>query len=151
MKKYKKMLIAFKDPELNCFANKGDWLYIARKKDTKKGLFRLPRYIHFFASINGEPMPSEFGIVKNIDTPITALELAELDYKSRNKDIQLLTDETVKEYEWFLEKVNVHPEHTPMAVTWFEKILPKKERSLRLHKKFFTGFSEEEKKELFES
>ncbi|WEA46726.1 hypothetical protein [Priestia aryabhattai] len=52
--------------------------------------------------------------------------------------------------EWFLEKVNVHPEHTPMAVTWFEKILPKKERSLRLHKKFFTGFSEGEKKELFE-
>lgn len=57
------MLIAFKDPELNCFANKGDWLYIARKKDTKKGLFRLPRYIHFFASINGERMPSEFGVV----------------------------------------------------------------------------------------
>jgi hypothetical protein len=79
------------------------------------------------------------------------MELAELDYKSRNKDIQLLTDETVKEYEWFLEKVNVLPEHTPMAVTWFEKIFPKKERSLRLHKKFFTGFSEEEKKELFES
>ena len=57
MKKHKKMLIAFKDPELNCFTNKGDWLYIARKK----------------------------------------------------------------------------------------------ERSLRLHKKFFTGFSEEEKKEIFES
>jgi len=151
MKKYNKMLIAFNDAELNCFADKGDWLYIASKKDTKKGLFRLPRYIYFFVSLNGERMPSEFGVVKSIDTPLTAIELAELDYKSRNKDTNLLTDELISEYEWFLEKVNAQPEHTPMAVTWFEKVLPKKERSLRLHKKFFTGFSEEEKKELFEA
>ncbi|ADF39264.1 hypothetical protein BMD_2418 [Priestia megaterium DSM 319] len=49
MKKHKKMLIAFKDPELNCFANKGDWLYIARKKDTKKGLLDyLDTYIFSF-------------------------------------------------------------------------------------------------------
>ncbi|MEV5113011.1 MULTISPECIES: hypothetical protein [Peribacillus] len=150
MKKYEKMLIAIKDADFNCFANKGDWLYIANNKDTKKGLFRLPNYIYYFVSINDERMPSEIGVVKKINGHITAKELAELDYKSRKKDISLLTDETVKEYEWFLEKVNAQPEHTPMAVTWFEKVLPKKEKELRVHKKFFTGLSKEEKKELFE-
>ncbi|MGN7395752.1 hypothetical protein [Peribacillus frigoritolerans] len=150
MKKYEKMLIAIKDANLNCFANKGDWLYIANNKDTKKGLFRLPNYIYYFVSINDERMPCEIGVVKKINGLITAKELAELDYKSRKRDISLLTDETVKEYEWFLEKVNAQPEHTPMAVTWFEKVLPKKEKELRVHKKFFTGLSKEEKKELFE-
>ena len=57
------MLNAIKDADFNCFANKGDWLYIANNKDTKKGLFRLPNYI-FFVSINDERMPSEIGVVK---------------------------------------------------------------------------------------
>lgn len=150
MKKYEKMLIAIKDADFNCFANKGDWLYIANTKDTKQGLFRLPNYIHYFVSINGERMPSEIGVVKKINGQITAKELAELDYKSRKIDLSRLTDEKVKEYEWFLEKVNAQPEHTPMAVTWLEKTFPKKERELRVHKKFFTGLSKEEKKDLFE-
>ncbi|TXC81581.1 hypothetical protein FS935_22020 [Metabacillus litoralis] len=150
MKKYEKMLIALKDSEFNCFSNKGDWLYIANNKDTKKGLFRLVNYIHYFVSINDQRMPSEIGVVKKINGHITARELAELDYKSREKDLTLLTDESVKEYEWFLEKVNAQPEHTPMAVTWLEKTFPRKEKELRVHKKFFTGLSKEEKKELFE-
>jgi hypothetical protein len=95
-------------------------------------------------------MPSEIGVVKNINGPITAKELAELDYKIRKKDLTLLTDETLKEYDWFLEKVNAQPEHTPMAVTWLEKTFPKKQKELRVHKKFFTGLSKEEKKVLFE-
>ena len=96
-------------------------------------------------------MPSEIGVVKKINGQITAKELAELDYKSRKIDLSRLTDEKVKEYEWFLEKVNAQPEHTPMAVTWLEKTFPKKERELRVHKKFFTGLSKEEKKDLFET
>jgi hypothetical protein len=151
MKKYEKMLVAIKDADFNCFANKGDWLYIANTKDTKKGLFRLPNYIHYFVSINEERMPSEIGVVKKINGQITAKELAELEYKSRKLDLSRLTDEKVKEYEWFLEKVNAQPEHTPMAVTWLEKPFPKKERELRVHKKFFTGLSKEEKKDLFET
>jgi len=150
MKKYEKMLVAIKNEDLNCFAEKGDWLYIASKKDTKKRLFRLPRYIYFFVSLNQERMPSEIGVVKKINGNITARELAELDYGTRNEDISLLKDDTVKEYEWFLEKVNSQPEHTPMAVTWFEKILPKKEKELRVHKKFFTGLTNKERKALFE-
>jgi hypothetical protein len=150
MKKYEKMLVAIKDADFNCFANKGDWLYIANTKDTKKGLFRLPNYIHYFVSIK-ERMPSEIGVVKKINGQITAKELAELDYKSRKIDLSRLTDEKVKEYEWFLEKVNAQPEHTSMAVTWLEKTFPKKERELRVHKKFFTGLSKEEKKDLFET
>jgi hypothetical protein len=151
MKKYDKMLIAIKDADLNCYSNKGDWLYIANSKDTKKGLFRLPNYIHYFVSINEERMPSEIGVAKKINGYITANELAVLDYKSRNKDLNLLNNEIVKEYEWFLEKDNSQPENTPMAVTWLEKTFPKKEKELRVHKKFFTGLSKDEKKELFES
>ncbi|MDM5317216.1 hypothetical protein QUF49_14500 [Fictibacillus sp. b24] len=151
MKKYKKMLIAIHEKDFNCFSNKGDWLFIANHKDTKKGLFRLPNYIHFFVSVNEQRMPSEIGVVKNIKDGITAKELAELDYKSRKKDLKLLTDKAIKEYDWFLEKVNAQPEHTPMAVTWLEKTFPRKEKEMRVHKKFFTGLTKEEKKELFES
>jgi hypothetical protein len=46
MKKYEKMLIAINDVDFNCYSKKGDWLYIANNKDTRKGLFRLPNYIH---------------------------------------------------------------------------------------------------------
>jgi len=150
MKRYEKMLVAINNEEFNCFSDKGDWLYIASKKDTKKKLFRLPSYLYYFISLNPERMPSEIGVVKKITGEITARELAELDYTSRKEDISLLNEDAVKEYEWFLEKVNAQPEHTPMAVTWFEKTLPKKEKELRVHKKFFTGLTKDEKKELFE-
>jgi hypothetical protein len=43
-------------------------------------------------------MPSEIGVVKKINDFIIAVELAELDYKSRKKALNLLTDEIVKEY-----------------------------------------------------
>lgn len=66
MKKYDKMLIAIKDADLNCYANKGDWLYIANSKDTKKGLFRLPNYIYYFVSINDERMPSEIRVKRRL-------------------------------------------------------------------------------------
>ncbi|WKA59284.1 hypothetical protein QWY16_03785 [Planococcus shenhongbingii] len=69
MKTYEKMLIAIQDEEFNCFASKGSWLYIANKKDTKKGLFRLPNYIHFFVSLDAQRMPSEFGVVKKNRSP----------------------------------------------------------------------------------
>lgn len=150
MKKYEKMLVGFNDADFNCFADKGDWLYIANKRDTKKGLFRLPHYKYFFVSMNDKRMPSEHGVVKKINGYVTALELAELDYKSRNKDVALINDSILKEYEWFLEKVNAQPEHTPMSVTWHVRILPKKEKTVRVHKVFFTGLSKEEKAEIFE-
>lgn len=136
--------------DFNCYSNKGDWLYIANRKDTKKGLFRLPNYLHYFVSLNDQRLPSEIGVVKTINGQITAKELAELDFKSRDKDLKLITDETISEYEWFLEKVNAQPEHTPMAATWLERVFPKKEKELRIHKKFFTGLTKDEKKEIFE-
>ncbi|USK32589.1 hypothetical protein LIT25_18585 [Bacillus sp. F19] len=150
MKTFDKMLTAIHNEERNCYASKGSWLYIADKKDTKKGLFRLPHYIYYFVSLDDERLPSELGVVKKIKVPISARELAERDYTSRKKDLSLLTDEIVKEYEWFLEKVSAQPEHTPIAVTWFERVFPKKEKELRVHKKFFTGLTKEQKKELFE-
>ncbi|MET3194111.1 hypothetical protein [Bacillus sp. OAE603] len=149
MKKFEKMLLGINEEDLNCFANKGDWLYIASKKDSKKGLFRLPSTFHYFVSLNGKRMPSEIGVVKKIDCHITARELAELDFTSRKMDVSIINDEVIAEYEWFLDKVNAQPEHTPMGVTWFERVFPKKEKELRFHKKFFSGLSKEEKKELF--
>ena len=151
MKKYEKMVVSINDSDFNCYANKGDWLYKANDKDTKNGLFRLPKDIHFFVSLNENRLPSEIGVVKKIDGYITAHELAVLDYSSRKKDINQLNDNIISEYEWFLEKVNALPEHTPVALTWLEKVFPKKIKELRLHKKFFTGMSREEKEELFQN
>ena len=136
--------------DFNCYSNKGDWLYIANRKDTKKGLFRLPNYLHYFVSLNDQRLPSEIGVVKTINSQITAKDLAELDFKSRDKDLKLITIETISEYEWFLEKVNAQPDHTPMAATWLERVFPKKEKELKIHKKFFTGLTKDEKKEIFE-
>ena len=152
MKKYEKMVVAINDSsDFNCYANKGDLLYKANDKDTKKGLFRLPKDIHFFVSLSEDWLPSEIGVVKKIDGYITAHELAVLDYSSRKKDINQLNDNIISEYEWFLEKVNALPEHTPVALTWLEKVFPQKIKELRLHIKFFTGMSREEKEELFQN
>jgi hypothetical protein len=150
VKKYGKMLVGFNNKDLNCYSNQGDWLYLANKKDTKKGLFRLPNYLYFFVSLNNERMPSEFGVVKEIEGYVTAEDLARLDYESRKKDVSLIDEEILRQYEEFLQKVNAQPEHTPMGATWLEQILPKKTRKLRVHKKFFTGMSKDEKKSIFE-
>ncbi|MFE4030340.1 hypothetical protein ACFX4N_29840 [Priestia sp. YIM B13551] len=150
MKKYEKMLIAFNDKELNCYANQGEWLYIATKKDTKKGLFRLANYLHYFVSLNSERIPSEFGVVKKIEGYVTAEDLAKLDYESRKQNVSLITDQVLIDYEKFLQKINAQPEHTPMAVTWLEKRFPSNTKELRVHKKFFSGMSKEEKKSIFE-
>lgn len=64
MKRYDKLLMAIHNEERNCYASKGSWLYIADKKDTKKGLFRLPHYIHYFVSLDSNRLPSELGVVK---------------------------------------------------------------------------------------
>ncbi len=150
MKKYEKMLVGFNNKDLNCYASRGDWLYLANKKDTKKGLFRLPNYLYFFVSLNSKRMPSEFGVVKTIEGYVTAEDIAKLDYESRKIDVSLINEEILKEYEEFLEKINAQPEHTPIGATWLETILPEKTRKLRVHKKFFTGMSKEEKKSVFE-
>ena len=150
MKKYGKMLVGFNNKDLNCYSSQGDWLYLANEKDTKKGLFRLPNYLYFFVSLNSKRMPSEFGVVKTIEGYVTAEDLARLDYESRKIDVSLINEEILKEYEEFLEKINAKPEHTPMGATWLETIFPTKTKKLRVHKKFFTGMSEEEKKSVFE-
>lgn len=151
MKAYEKMLIAIHEKDLNCFAEKGDWLYIASQKDSKKKLFRLSSYLHYFVSIDDKRMPSELGVVRKITPPITAYELAELDYRSRKKDISEISDKAVQEYEVFLEKINAQPINTPICVTWLDKTFPTKERVLRVHKKFFTGWTKEERAEVFEN
>ena len=149
MKRYKKVLVAFKDEELNCFAERGEWLIVADKKDTKKGLFRLPHYKYFFVFLTSNRAPSEYGVVKQLDHYITAKQMAELDFQSQNKEIKLIDQSVIQYYERFLDMINNQPAHTPMAVTWKEKILPIKEKELKVHKVFFTGMSKEEKEQLF--
>lgn len=41
--------------------------------------------------------------------------------------------------------------NAPIALTWLEKLFPIKIKELKLHKKFFTGMSREEKEELFQN
>ena len=149
MKKFEKMLMAIYEPEFTCHGPKGSWLYLAGKKDTKKGLFRLSKDHFYFVSVDEQRLPSEIGVVKRLSEPITALELAKKDYESKKLSTSTLNDEMIKEYEWFLEKVNGHPEHMPMAATWLERPLSNT-KELRVHKVFFTGLTKEEKKEIFE-
>lgn len=149
MKKFEKMLMAIHEPEFKCYGPKGSWLYLAGKKDTKKGLFRLSKDRYYFVSLDEQRLPSEIGVVKKLAEPITALELAKMDYESRKLSTSTLNGEIIKEYEWFLEKVNAQPEHLPMAATWLERPLSNT-KELRVHKVFFTGLTKEEKKELFE-
>lgn len=141
--------MAIYEPEFKCYGNKGSWLYLAGKKDTKKGLFRLSKDHSYFVSLDEQRLPSEIGVVKKLAEPITALELAKMDYESRKLSTLTLNREIIKEYEWFLEKVNAQPEHMPMAATWLERPLSNT-KELRVHKVFFTGLTKEEKKELFE-
>lgn len=149
MKKFEKMLMAIHEPEFKCHGPKGSWLYLAGKKDTKKGLFRLPKDHFYFVSIDEQRLPSEIGVVKRLAEPITALELAKKDYESKKLSTSTLNEEIIKEYEWFLEKVNGQSEHVPMAATWLEKRLSNT-KELRIHKVFFTGLTKEERNETFE-
>ncbi|SDB82386.1 hypothetical protein [Shouchella lonarensis] len=150
MKSYQKMLVGFKDEDFNCYASRGDWLYVASKTDTKKGLFRLSRDHHYFVTLTEKRLPAEFGVVKCLEKPITALELARKDFDSREMDHQHITRAVLEEYDSFLIKVNAHPEHTPMATTWLEKLNKglRKERMLQVHKVFFRHLSKQEKDEL---
>ncbi|MEY8742795.1 hypothetical protein AB9M62_25360 [Bacillales bacterium AN1005] len=143
------MLVTLGNTDFNSLGKTGDWVYIASKDDKKKGLKRIPSGVHYFVTLTEERLPSEIGIVKQIENPITAQELAQIDYKSRGLNPSEIEDKIIAEYELFLQKVNVQPEHTPMAVTWLEKILPKKVKELRIHKKFFTGLTKEEKENIF--
>ncbi|CAH0344624.1 hypothetical protein [Bacillus sp. CECT 9360] len=148
MNKYTKMLVGIGDASLKCYADKGDYLYLAGANDKMKG--RLPKEHHFFVSVTGKRIPSRYGVVKTLKEPITAKQLALLDAASLHSSLK---DEEMDltPYEEFLIKVNSFPEHIPLATTWIEKGILKKTRELRVHKVFFTGMTKEEKKEIFES
>ncbi|WP_144558337.1 hypothetical protein [Shouchella miscanthi] len=150
MKHYNKMLVAINNKELKCHSEKGDWLYIAGTNDTKKGLFRIAKEHHYFVSLTAERMPSELGVVKKIKEGITAYDLAKLDFYSRGIEAELIDEIVIKEYESFLITINSQPEHTPMAVTWLEKLVGfEKKKELRVHKVFFLERTKEEKDRLF--
>lgn len=55
----------------------------------------------FFVALNNQRMPSEIGVVKRINGYITAFQLATLDYQSRNKDVSLIDENILNEYEYF--------------------------------------------------
>ncbi|WDF02378.1 hypothetical protein [Shouchella hunanensis] len=152
MRTYIKMLIGFYNDELNSYANKGDWLYCAQKTDSKKGLKRMPKGYHFFVSLNEERTPSEIGVVKRLSTPITAKELAILDYKSRGKSVEDIPGSELLQYDKFLRTINSYFEHTPVAVDWSDQLTNdmKKEKYLWIHKVLFRDWSKEKKKEVFE-
>ena len=99
--------------------------------------------------MNRERYPSEIGVVKTIDRYITVNEFAEIDLLSKGNCSDNFTEGDLNRYEWFLNKISTQPEFTPMAITYFERIFPKKEKELRLHKKFFSGLTREERENIF--
>lgn len=145
---YGKMLIGIGDSKLKCFADQGDYLFLANSEDKMRG--RLPKEHHFFVSLTEEKrLPSRYGVVKRIEVPISAIDLAILDFKSMGKEIDIEQID-LEPYENFLKKINTFPEHTPIGATWLEKGILKKSKELRVHKVFFTNLTKEEKNEIFE-
>lgn len=86
--------------------------------------------------------------MKKLKDPISALDLALLSMKSQEGDIKNIDDKTLEAFNNYLIKINSQPLDTPMATTWLIKSLTNT-KILRVHKVFFTGFSEEAKKEYF--
>ncbi|GAF11236.1 hypothetical protein JCM19046_3037 [Bacillus sp. JCM 19046] len=91
------------------------------------------------------------GVVKQISKPISAEELAILDYTSSGLPIDKLTQLAINEYETFLEKVNTIPEQTPVGVFLTDKLTNdmKKVEYLKLYTLPLKGWTEERKEALF--
>jgi len=124
MKKYDKVIVGIEKSDIQCYAKKWDLLVLANSNDKMKG--RLPKEHHFFVSVT-DRKPSRYGVVKNITTPLTAQDLAKLDYQSRGEKIDTISEEIIKGYEDYLEKISKFELDTPMTTTWLiKKYLKKK-------------------------
>ncbi|KQL39172.1 hypothetical protein AN960_09320 [Bacillus sp. FJAT-25509] len=145
MKKYDKLIVGIDKNDIQCYAKKWDILVLAGSNDKMKG--RLPKEHHFFVSVV-DRKPSRYGVIKKIPNPLTALDLAKLDYQSRGENIVTISNEILMEYEDYLEKISRFEINTPIATTWLIKKLSQ-EKVLRIHKILFTNFSDGAKKEYF--
>lgn len=126
---YGKVLISRHSPKNLCFAKEGEILVPAGPKDKMRG--RLPKDDHFFVGLE-TGLPSRYGWVKELDSPITAEELARL------KDGAQVKQETVRDCRLLLESVARYPEGTPMACHFIEVKLPGEgRRKLKIHKVIF--------------
>ena len=124
-----KVLIAKHSPKNLCFSRRGELLVPAGPDDVMKG--QLPKDAHFFVGVE-TGKPSRYGWVRELDTSITAEELARL--RGRGEP----DEETIHRCEVLLQSAAMLPEGTPMACH-FQKIkLPGIEkRKLRIHRVFF--------------
>lgn len=145
MQLFHKAIVGIGKPDIQSYAKRGDILISAGPEDKMKG--RLLKDHHFFVSVS-DRQPSRYGVVKKLKEPISALDLALLSMKSQEGDIKNIDDKTLEAFNNYLIKINSQPLDTPMATTWLIKSLTNT-KILRVHKVFFTGFSEEAKKEYF--
>ncbi|QPC47636.1 hypothetical protein [Mangrovibacillus cuniculi] len=145
MKKYNKVIVGIEKEDIQCFAKRGDILVQASNTDKMKG--RLPKEHHFFVSIVNRK-PSRYGVVKEVENSLTALDLAKLDYQSRGLNEEEINSEIVNVYEEYLAKISTFTIDVPVATTWLYKKIPK-EKILRVHKIFFTNFSDRAKNDYF--
>ncbi|MBM7837088.1 hypothetical protein JOC54_000319 [Alkalihalobacillus xiaoxiensis] len=151
MKTYSKMVVGFHSEKFNSYGAVDEWLYYAQRKESKVGLQPMPSDTHFFIALNEQRTRSEMGVVKQISKPISAEELAILDYTSRGVPIDKLTQLAITEYETFLEKVNTIPEQTPVGVFLTDKLTNdmKKVEYLKLYTLPLKRWTEERKEALF--
>lgn len=125
--KYKKVLVARHSPKNQCFAEDGDWLFVALDGHTIKG--GLPEDHHFFISIE-TGQPSRYGWVAELSTELTAEEYA--------IKIDPNPTETLIEFSRrLLEAASKYEIGTPMACTWSTVGIMDKKRVMKVHKVFF--------------
>lgn len=122
MKIYKKILVAKKSDQNQCFAEDGDILVFASGRDKIKG--RLRKNGHFFVAINNDRKPSLYGWVAELDDGISLEEFIRMDFASQGNsnadEEQILENKEL--YERFLEKIQKFKIDTPMAVYWAESL-----------------------------
>lgn len=146
MREFKKVIVGIGRDKIQSYAKRGDILIPASSTDKMKG--RLPKEHHFFVSIN-DRMPSRYGVIKELKGTITPLDLAVLNAKSKGLKDDTFNEEELLEFERFLEKISKFPVNTPMGTTWLYKVITQV-NELRVHKIFFTGITDEIKRDYFD-
>lgn len=137
MDRYGKILIGISSPELRCFANEGDILFLPDKGDTTKKLYRPRAGTSYFVSLNNERNPSAIGVVKKIKDGVTSEELMSLGCGS--SDIISSSQEGLERYEEFLKRINTFDEDQPVALYLQDKF-GSKEKTLVIRKAIVRGY-----------
>ncbi|MBC1272968.1 hypothetical protein [Listeria booriae] len=146
MNRYDKILIGIYSPELKCFADEGDILFLPQKGDTTKKLFRPREGTSYFVSLTKARKPNAIGIVKRINGGITAEELAKLNCLSLENNN---SPEDLERYEQYLKRINTFSENQPVSL-YLQDTFGSKEKTPVIRKAIVRGYDELDLDTLFQ-